>query len=242
MKIPQLVAHRGYTRHYPENTLVGLEAAMRAGARYVEIDIQLSAEEVPMVFHDNDLRRICGVEGSIHDYRVYELKRFKPMEFDRFGYKFAAERIPLLTEFAQLLARYPDVTAFIELKRISLERFGTPTMLARVQQALQPVLPRCALISFDLGALAAARKQWAQIGVVFDYWHERKQPIVEQLRPEFLFCDVDGLPRFGSLRFDHAHVVIYEVADAALARKLVARGVDFIETFAVGEMLQEFES
>ncbi len=237
MKVPQLVAHRGYTRHYPENTLIALEAAIRAGARYIEMDVQLSADEVPMVFHDRDLKRICGVDGAIHQYTAEQLKHFKAMEFDRFGYRYASERIPTLAEFAQLLARYPEVTAFVELKRVSLTHFGISTVLARVKQELRAVHSRCVLISFDLEALAAARKDWPVIGVVFDTWRERRQSIVDQLRPEYLFCDVEGLPHFGSLHFDNAHVVIYEVDDPAIARKLFKRGVDFVETFAVGEML-----
>ena len=39
-----LIAHRGYPAHYPENTLIGLEAAIKAGAERIEFDIQLSAD------------------------------------------------------------------------------------------------------------------------------------------------------------------------------------------------------
>ncbi len=241
MKVPPLVAHRGYTLHYPENTLTGIEAAIRAGAGYVEIDIQLSSDQIPVLFHDHTLKRICGVDGAIHDYTLEQLKHFKAMEFNRFGYKYATERIPTLAEFAQLLARYPEVTAFIEVKREGLQRFGISTVLSRIQRDLKTVQKRCVLISFDLEALAAARKQWPAIGVIFDHWRERRQPIVQELRPQYLFCDLDGLPRWGSLRFDNARVVIYEVATPAVALKLFERGVDFIETFAVGEMLRALE-
>lgn len=240
MNVPQLVAHRGYARHYPENTLIAFEAAIRAGAKYIELDVQLSADEVPMLFHDRDLLRICGVAGAIHDYRAEQLRHFKALEFDRFGYRYAAEHIPTLAEFAQLLSRHPDVTAFVELKRISLERFGISTVLARVQQQLKAVQKRCVLISFDLPALVAARRDWRSIGVVLDHWRERRQPVVRDLRPEYLFCDIEGLPRFGSLTFDNAQVVIYEVDDPTAARKLAQRGVTFIETFAIGDMLEAF--
>ncbi len=236
MKTPQLVAHRGYALHYPENTLIGIEAAIRAGARYVEVDVQLSADQVPMLCHDRNLRRVCGIDGAIHDYSVEQLKRFKAMEFGRFGYKYAAERLATLTELAALMTRYPEITVFIELKRVSLQRFGISTVLSRVQRDLKNVRQRCVLISFDLEALAAGRKQWPAIGVVFDHWRERRQALVAELRPEYLFCDIDGLPRWGSLRFNDTRVVVYEVAEPAAALVLARRGVNFIETFAVGEM------
>lgn len=241
MKIPRLVAHRGYTLRFPENTLVGIEAAIKAGALHVEVDVQLSADQVPMLFHDRSLRRICGADGAVHDYRVEELKRLKAMDFGRFGYKFAAERIPTLAEFAQLMARYPEIMAFVELKRVSLERFGISTVLARVQRDLKSVHERCVPISFDLEALAAARKQWSAIGVVLDRWRERRRSPVRELRPEYLFCGREGLPRWGSLRFSGAQVVIYEVAEPEVALKLADRGVEFVETFAIGEMRAALE-
>ena len=64
MVIPEHVAHRGYTRHYPENTLIGIEAAIQAGARYVEVDVQLAADKTPILFHDRNLKRVCGVQGE----------------------------------------------------------------------------------------------------------------------------------------------------------------------------------
>ena len=236
MEIPQLVAHRGYTLHYPENTLAAVAAAIKAGARFVEVDIQLSADQVPVLFHDRDLQRICGVSGAIHDYPLAQLKRFKAMEFDRFGYRFAAERIATLEELAQLLARHPAVTAFIELKRVSLARFGAATMLNHVKRALASVHARCVIISFDIEALAVARPHWPAVGAVIDTWRERRQPSIESLHPQYLFCDVDGLPRWGRLKFGDARLVIYEVADPARALELARRGVEFVETFAIGEM------
>jgi len=84
MVIPQLVAHRGYPRHYPENTLIGLEAAIAAGARFVEVDVQLSRDRVPVLFHDRDLKRLCGVRGKVHDLRYEELWGLRVAERERF--------------------------------------------------------------------------------------------------------------------------------------------------------------
>ena len=74
------------------------------------------------------------------------------------------------------------------------------------------------------------------MGTVIEHWRERKQKALQRLAPEFLFCDVNGLPWWGKLRFPGAKVVIYEVDDAEVARKLTARGADLIETFAIGEL------
>ena len=60
---PRLVAHRGFSERYPENTRIGLKAALQAGADAIEFDVQFSKDGIPMVIHDNTLQRTASVEG-----------------------------------------------------------------------------------------------------------------------------------------------------------------------------------
>ena len=237
-----LIAHRGYARHYPENTLLAFEAALRAGARYVETDVQLSADGVPMLFHDRTLERVCGERGGVHDRSLADLQRMRALEFDRFGYRFAGVGVATLAEFCGLLAAHPHVTAFVEIKRVALERFGAEAVLAAVAPVLAPIAARAVLISFDAPVLARAREYrapaWCGIGAVVDVWHERRR--FASLSPEYLFCDRDGLPRFGKLRLGQSRIAIYEVDDPLEAQRLARRGVSFVETFAIGEMAAAF--
>lgn len=62
-----LVAHRGYAARYPENTRESLAAAVSVGAEFVEFDIQLSADGVPVLLHDADLDRTAGRRGTVFD-------------------------------------------------------------------------------------------------------------------------------------------------------------------------------
>ena len=62
-----LLAHRGWASRYPENSRAGIEAALQAGVRSVEIDIQLSGDSVPMVIHDATLERTAGVDRRVSD-------------------------------------------------------------------------------------------------------------------------------------------------------------------------------
>jgi len=241
VQIPELVAHRGYALHYPENTLIAVEAAMEAGARFVEIDVQLTADKVPMLFHDRNLDRLCRADGSIHDYTRDQLRAFRVSEFDRFGYKFAQTPIATLAEFGALLARHPQATAFIELKRVAIEHFGVNTVLDRVQRSLEPVMAQCVFISYNVPVLAAARERGIQrVGAILEKWHHHRNADVQAVHPDFLFCDADDLPGIGNLGTTGAQVVIYEITDPQIALKLAKRGVGFIETFAIGEMLQAF--
>lgn len=243
VRIPELVAHRGYALHYPENTLIAVQAAIDAGARFIEVDIQLSADRVPMLFHDRNLDRLCRVHGKIHEFTREQLRAFHVSEFDRFGYKYAQNPIATLAELGALLEQHPSVTGFIELKRAAIEHFGIATVLDRTLHALAPVLSQCVLISYHIPVLAAARTRGpGRVGAILEKWHHHRSPEVQAIRPDYLFCDAADLPRFGQLGQPGAQVVIYEITDPEAALKLAARGVAFIETFAIGEMRQSFES
>lgn len=242
MTPPVLVAHRGYARHYPENTLPAVEAAVAAGARFVEVDVQLTKDGVPVLFHDRALDRLCGVPGAVQGRTAAELSALRASFFDRFGYKYAQVGIATLAELADFLAQHPAITAFVELKRIAVEARGAAALVRAVRDNLQAVARQCVLISYSLAALAEARAQGVErIGVVVDKWKERRSSSIARLRPDYLFCDLDGLPRFGSLRFAGAKVVIFEVDDAGVALNLARRGVDMIETFACGELARDLE-
>ena len=242
MMFPELVAHRGYALHYPENTLVAVEAAIRAGAHYVEVDIQLTADKLPVLFHDRDLERVCGVVGKVHEFPLIRLHGLRASEFGRFGYRYAQVPIATLAEFVALLQREPQVTAFVELKRISIERFGTDSMLEQVLPVIEPVRKQCVLISFSQECLLAARQfGWHHLGVILEQWSDRKSGVVQKIRPEYLFCDAVSLPRRGGLRTAPARLAVYEITDPNEAAALARRGVELVETFAIGEMLSTFE-
>ncbi len=242
MTIPQLVAHRGYPEHFPENTRIGIEAAIRAGARLVEIDVQLSADEVAVLLHDQNLQRVAGFKGTVHHLSYDQLYEIHPSEFERFGYRYAQVRIPTLAEFCELLQKWPGVTAFVELKSASIEHFGPAVVLNRVLRDIESVAGQVVLISFSFEILRAARKQGvAALGVILSKWRDRKAAIVREIKPQYVHSNVNLLPRWGKLRVGNAKLVVYEIVKAKLAVDLAARGVDFVETFAIGEMFEQLE-
>ncbi len=57
---PRIIAHRGASTDYPENTLAAFDAALAQGSDGVELDLQLSRDGIPLVYHDRSLRKIGG--------------------------------------------------------------------------------------------------------------------------------------------------------------------------------------
>lgn len=68
-----LYGHRGARGEAPENTLPGFLMAYRHGIRHFELDLQLSADGIPVVIHDPTLERTTGVRGKVADLTVAEL-------------------------------------------------------------------------------------------------------------------------------------------------------------------------
>ena len=72
-------AHRGLFDNAgaaPENSLLAIQKAVEA-VYGIEFDVQLSKDDVPVIFHDGTLMRMCGVEGNVWDYTLEELQQFK---------------------------------------------------------------------------------------------------------------------------------------------------------------------
>jgi glycerophosphoryl diester phosphodiesterase len=72
---PSIIAHRGFSGRYPENTLVAVRAALELGVDLVEIDVQETCDGELIVFHDYRLNRICGVRGRVRDKTLAEIQK-----------------------------------------------------------------------------------------------------------------------------------------------------------------------
>ncbi len=238
---PQLIAHRGYSQSYPENTLIALEAALKAGAQYVEFDVRFTADDVPVVFHDSELERVTGVKGNIHQTTSTEIAKLYASEPGRFGTQFANEPIPTLKDALLLLEKWPQAQAFVEIKSSTVEYFGIEHVAHRMVEELTPYMHQCIFISFHASVLETARKAGMQrIGWVIHEWENHSREQAETLKPDVLFCNADKIPDMGnSLWPGPWQWALYDVIDAELALQWAAHGVQFIETWDIGSMLSD---
>lgn len=226
-----LMAHRGAPSQYPENSLPGMRAALEAGARHVEFDVQLTADRVPVVAHDDLLHRITGGSGSITALSFAELNTIPAGEPGRFGTRFSGLRFPALSDMLALIRGFPATTAYIELKRASMRRFGA----AAVIDAALPVIRRAAgphvVLSFDPGMVELARAGGTRrCGLALESLDTAARRDAERLRPDFLFISTEQLPEVPALWAGDWQWVVYDVNDWNRAAELRRQGVDLIET------------
>jgi glycerophosphoryl diester phosphodiesterase len=91
-----VTAHRGNSRAAPENTVAAVEAAIRQGADFAEIDVQETGDGVIVVFHDADLMRVTGVRKNVWDVTYDEIKSLDAGSW--FSPEFKGEPIPTLEQ------------------------------------------------------------------------------------------------------------------------------------------------
>ena len=101
---PKIIAHRGVTRNDQENTLPAYHQAFSEGADGLEIDVRLSKDEKPIIFHDEDTSRLFKKNLEIKNTTFFELKALGNNE----------NRIPLLDEVLDFLPQNKE--CFIEIK------------------------------------------------------------------------------------------------------------------------------
>ena len=234
----QLVAHRGLQATYPENTALSVQKAIDAGALFVEVDIQLSLDKQPMVYHDISLERVSGEGALISELSCKELMALPAYEPKRLGKQFINETISSLEDVVKIILQHPQVTLFVELKEESIATFGAETMLQNVCQVLRPISDRAVLISFDYSILATAKANgWPQVGPVLLEWSHIDSDEINAIAGDYTFVDFNIIPETENLDRLTSKLVAYEVGTPALAVTLANRGVALFETFDIATLL-----
>jgi glycerophosphoryl diester phosphodiesterase len=99
-----VIGHRGAAAHAPENSLAGFAYAAQLGVQWIELDIQLTADGVPVVFHDDRLERTTDGHGRLVETALDDLRRLDAGRW--FSHRFAGERVPLLAEVLPFLVQH----------------------------------------------------------------------------------------------------------------------------------------
>ena len=237
---PTLIAHRGYSGRYPENTLLAYKKAYQCGARYMELDLQLTRDLKPILHHDQSLLRMAGVDLDIREIKAKQVKRMHAVYQQKFGTEFLQNRFTTFAKFCRWLKRKPDTTVFVELKQESIDRFGVEVFVEQVSKriAKQGVAAQCVIISFNQQSLEYCRKiSELPVGWVLPDWTEQSQGILERLKPEFVFCDKTLLPANNNDIWQGSwQWAVYNLDDVPAAIQMANRGISWLETNEIGKL------
>ncbi|SEO85820.1 glycerophosphoryl diester phosphodiesterase [Trujillonella endophytica] len=137
---PLAMAHRGGAIEHVENTMPAFQACVDLGYRYLETDVQVTADGVPVVFHDPTLDRVTDRSG-----------RLDQLPWSEVSTALIGGRDPIL-RLEELLGAWPDVRFNLDIKAA-----GVLAPLVRLVRRMR-MADRICLGSFSDARLAAARR------------------------------------------------------------------------------------
>ena len=232
---PRVIAHRGLSGLYPENTMLAFRQALTAGAEMVEFDVFLSRDGVPMVLHDSKLDRTTDGRGAAAARTAAELRTLDAGSWLPHG--MSGERIPTLAGALEMLHGHALVNVEIKGEAVTAEIAG-----GVVERTIE-VIHRAGMIdavlrsSFETRALHHARQvdeTIARASLFHRLHHLMKRPAKildevgsccfniahKELKPAFIEeCHAYGAP-----------ILVYTVNDPDEMAKLFAMGVDGVFT------------
>lgn len=228
--IPCVIGHRGAAGYAPENTLGGIRKAAALGARWVEFDVKLTRDLVPVLLHDPKVNRTTNGRGVLSRLDLAQTRDFDAGSW--FAPEFAGERIPTLAE-AIALVQSLGLGANIEIKA-TWRRHGETAAksLPIIAEAWSGNLENVLISSFSAESLAVARDLAPQVrrGLLMRRKWRNWREQAEHLGCFSVHCKERILTQrtVAEFRSHPFHLFSFTVNDAARARQLYDWGVESV--------------
>lgn len=116
---PLIIAHRGGKANWPENTIYAFQKAKEAGVDMIEMDIQVTKDGVPILYHPRDLSELTDGKGFVNEKEIKYIKKLKFKEFFLKG----ADRNTSIPTLAEVLEQVKDFPLIVDLKFFPAEKF-----------------------------------------------------------------------------------------------------------------------
>jgi glycerophosphoryl diester phosphodiesterase len=204
----KIIAHRGDSAEAPENTLAAFKKAIELGVDFLECDVQLSKDGVPMVIHDRTFLRITAgmKEHGVNQLRLHEIKELDGGSwFDR---KFSGEKIPTLQEL--LMLKRGRIGVMVEVKEETVYECGLANFVGQVVKKMAP-------FQHGKGEVIVASFNPSLLLCFHAYLPQQKlMAIIEEEQDLLLFKDVP---------FNHV-AMHYSMADPTRIQELQDRGIE----------------
>jgi glycerophosphoryl diester phosphodiesterase len=237
---PPVIAHRGVRSLAPENTLAAFQKTPASGARWIETDVKLTHDGVPILMHDDTLDRTTNGKGAVADMTWADMQRLDAGSW--FGPNFAGERIPTLVETLNYVLKN-NLHINLEIKPCP-GRAQATTMVALIEAAkVWPQdYPPPLISSFDTEALMIAAQLhpgWPR-GLLLDNWREDWRDIVHKTGASVIGMGDQNLTeaRAGHLVHTRLPVLVYTVNDPVRAKELLHWGITAIFSDSPEEIIK----
>lgn len=228
--IERIISHRGASAYAPENTIAAFDKALALGSKFLEFDVQLSADSELFVFHDDTLKRTTNGKGAIG---LANSEYLETLDAGRwFARRFRGEKIPRFSEVLQWLT-FSNATANIELKPCEGKTQETVVaVLAQINQHWPQTKELPLISSFDHESLILCRSLAPEmpIGLLFHEWDKDWLVKAKDLQCYSIHFNrhILNAERVKQIKEQGYAVFVYTVNRRRLAKKLFNWGVDAV--------------
>jgi glycerophosphoryl diester phosphodiesterase len=230
-----IIAHRGASAYYPENTLPSFEGAIAMGADMVELDVQLTSDKEVVVFHDEKISRCTDGRGKIADYTLAQLKKLDAGSW--FDKKFQNARIPTLDEALSVCKNKIAVNIEIKTEAVSKMFFGGIEEKSLKIVEKSGMNGHVVFSSFDPRAIMHLKQidNTVTVALLFEkkhYGSKLPSDIIESVGADAFNCSSDEFNKkwLANVKLNNIPVNIYTVNDAKNMRRFLKIGVSGIFT------------
>ena len=156
--LPNIIGHRGAAGSAPENTIASIKKAAEMGVQWVELDVAITSDGIPVMFHDRNLNRCTDENGLLLQTSYQTLKQLDAGSW--VSPEFRGEAIPTLAETIEVLL---DLKMGLNLEIKPTYGWEVPTAEAamNVLRARWPKNQPLLISSFSVEALQVAEKLFA---------------------------------------------------------------------------------
>ncbi len=162
-KSPLVIAHRGYSKIAPENTISAFKLAVRFKADMIELDVRITKDGTPVVIHDSKVDRTTNGTGKVKNFYLWDLRELDAGSW--FDHKYIGEKIPTLKEVFDAVG--VKIPINIEIKSASIKDKLTEKVLAVIYE--NEIANNVLISSFDPRVLKNVRKLTREIPTGFLY-------------------------------------------------------------------------
>lgn len=229
---PVIFAHRGASKHAPENTMAAFDLAYAVGTHALELDTMLSRDGIPVVIHDHTVDRTTNGLDRVDHLDASELAKLDAGS--SFSKNFRGEAVPLLKD---VFVRFKDKLLInVELKNYHAPLNSLAKQVADLVKEIQN-LDSILFSSFLLANLIRIRRllPGAKTALLLEersYWRILSKRMFSSLSPEFIHPYFSYItPEY--LAKEHAldrRVNVWTVNDLAMAEDFIQWGVDGLIT------------
>ena len=134
MKNIVVEGHRGFCAKYPENTMISFKAAIELGVDAIEFDVWLTKEKIPVIMHDGNAYRTCGVDKHVRDMTLDEVKTLDAGYERKFGNLYTGKgvTVPTLEELLIYCKEVcPNIRLGVEIKEYTEENVDLTVALLK---------------------------------------------------------------------------------------------------------------